>query len=189
MSARARVLQWSVMSRHWLLYDCNQQCAMKSSDAIAYHLRGLHKPIYHPLSDIGDHVVVINTKYVAMKDDYWRKYRFYHHTRYPGGFSVTSAWRLHEMQPTKIIEKLVYQRLRGNLTRHTLMRRLHLFPDDNVPEHIIKNVSDQIRQIQPVPKRLDEYTEEEVCEYPKLFDWPETHVFIQGNKKPKPESE
>lgn len=34
------------------------------------------------LGDIGDHVVVINTKDIAMKDDYWRKYKFFHHTRY-----------------------------------------------------------------------------------------------------------
>ena len=30
--------------------------------------------------DVGDHVVVINTKDVAMQADYWRTFKHFHHT-------------------------------------------------------------------------------------------------------------
>ncbi|KAK7100651.1 hypothetical protein V1264_023567 [Littorina saxatilis] len=70
----------------------------------------------------------------------------------------------------------VYSRIKGNLLRKGLMRRLHLFPDDKIPDEILENVSDQIRQVQPVAKRLDQYSEEEVTEFPKFFDWPEDFV-------------
>ncbi|KAA0188283.1 putative 50s ribosomal protein L13 [Fasciolopsis buskii] len=40
-----------------------------------------------------------------------------------------------------------------------------------VPKELIKNVSGVIRQVMPVPRRLDDYTEAELAEFPKLFDW------------------
>ena len=30
--------------------------------------------------DVGDHVVVINTKDIAMQGDYWRTFKYFHHT-------------------------------------------------------------------------------------------------------------
>nr|KAG5710350.1 hypothetical protein BaRGS_009066 [Batillaria attramentaria] len=140
--------------------------------------------------DVGDHVVVINTKEVAMQGEYWRRFKYFHHTGYPGGFSEASAWRVHEIDPTRVMHQAVYCRLPGNLLRKGLMRRLHLYPDDAVPDEIMENISDQIRQVQEIPKRLDEYTEEEIQEFPKLFDWPEDHVKDEykkhlTKKKPK----
>lgn len=35
----------------------------------------------------------------------------------------------------------------------------------------MENVTDVIRQIQVVPKTLEDYTEEELKEFPKIFDW------------------
>ncbi|KAL5016036.1 hypothetical protein ScPMuIL_005625 [Solemya velum] len=183
--AHNRVLQWSTMARTWWLFDAQHQCAFRSASMLIKYLQGKHKPIYHPLSDVGDHVVVINTADVAMREDYWRKFKYFHHTRYPGGFSVTSAWRLHELDPTKVLHKAIYSRLPGNLLRPNMMRRLHLYPNENVPTEILANVSDQIQQIQPIPKRLDQYTEEELASFPKVFDWPEDHVRDPGQTKRK----
>lgn len=64
----------------------------------------------------------------------------------------------------------------GSLLRRYTMCRLHLFPDSNVPEDLMKNVSSQIRQVRPCPKRLDHYTEEERRTFPKLIDLPHDYV-------------
>lgn len=56
------------------------------------------------------------------------------------------------------------------------MQRLHIFPDANVPNELLANVSNQIRQLRPVPKRLDHYSEEEVQTAPKLIDFPKEYV-------------
>ena len=40
-----------------------------------------------------------------------------------------------------------------------------------LPEDILENVSDVIRQIQIVPKTLEDYTEEDLKQFPKIFDW------------------
>lgn len=66
--------------------------------------------------------------------------------------------------------------MNGNLQRRYTMERLHIFADNNVPEDLMKNVSSQIRQLRPVPKRLDHYSEEEVHTYPKLIDYPKDYI-------------
>lgn len=64
----------------------------------------------------------------------------------------------------------------GNLQRRYTMQRLHIFPDENVPSDMLKNASSQIRQLRPVPKRLDKYTEEEVKKFPKIYDYPKDYI-------------
>ncbi|XP_025109264.1 39S ribosomal protein L13, mitochondrial-like isoform X2 [Pomacea canaliculata] len=142
------------------------------------------------ICDVGDHVVVINTKDIAMPGTYWRTFKYFHHTAFPGGFSQASAWRVHEIDPTLIMYKSVYTRMPGTLQRRYQIQRLHLYPDDKIPDEIQENLSDQIIQVQEVPKRLDEYSEKEITEFPKLFDWPADYVKDEykrhiTRKKPK----
>lgn len=56
------------------------------------------------------------------------------------------------------------------------MEMLHIFPDSNVPQDLLKNVSNQIKQLRPKPKRLDHYDEEYVKQYPKIIDYPSDYV-------------
>ena len=51
----------------------------------------------------GDHVVVINSKDIALCGDEWRTRVYFHHTGYPGGASWTLAWELHDKDPTMVI--------------------------------------------------------------------------------------
>ena len=53
-----------------------------------------------------------------------------------------------------------------------MMMVLHIHPSQ-VPEEIMKNVTSQIPQVKPVPKKLSDYTEEEMQNFPKVFDYPE----------------
>lgn len=98
---------------------------------------GIHKPIYHPMSKFnivmlkcilvfifqkylvykmiifhtdycGDHVIVINSKDIALRGDEWRKRVYFHHTTYIGGASWTLAWELHNKNPTLVINKHIF---------------------------------------------------------------------------------
>ena len=57
------------------------------------------QPIYHPLNDCGDHVVVINSKDVALIGREWQLRVYFHHVGYPkaygGGPKWIPAWLLH----------------------------------------------------------------------------------------------
>ncbi|KDR19814.1 39S ribosomal protein L13, mitochondrial [Zootermopsis nevadensis] len=176
MTAYKRVQQWNTFARVWHLYDATWQNPFESAQRIMKYLKGLHKPIYHPLNDCGDHVVVINSGEIALLGDEWRKRVYFHHTGYPGGATWTLAWELHDKDPTMIMKKAVYNVMDGNLQRRYTMQRLHIYPDDDVPEKIKQNITNQIRQLRPVPKRLDRYAPEEVQRFPKVMDWPKNYI-------------
>lgn len=76
----------------------------------------------------------------------------------------------------QIVKKAVYSSIASNLTRRTYMERLHIYPGSEIPEDVKQNLSGQIRPIRPVPKPLQEYSEEEIQTYPKLFDYPKDYV-------------
>lgn len=56
------------------------------------------------------------------------------------------------------------------------MARLHVYPDEDVPEEILGNVSGQIAQVRPVPRKLQEISPEKVENFPKLWDFPQEYV-------------
>lgn len=60
--------------------------------------------------------------------------------------------------------------------RKSIMARLHLFPDADVPKELMENVMDQIQQVQPVHKKIEEYDAETVRTFPKITDYPDDYV-------------
>uniref|UniRef100_A0A2P2I1F8 39S ribosomal protein L13 n=1 Tax=Hirondellea gigas TaxID=1518452 RepID=A0A2P2I1F8_9CRUS len=176
MSSAKRVQQWATFGRMWYLFDAKWQNPFDSAEAIVKVLSGANKPIYSPRADCGDHVVVMNSFHIALPGAEWENRVYYHHTGYAKGASWTLAHQVHEKDPTMIMRRAVYSALGGFLTRHARMRRLHIFSDDQIPESILQNVNKQLQQLRQVPKRLDHYAEEEVANFPKVFDWPQDYV-------------
>ncbi|XP_033125781.1 39S ribosomal protein L13, mitochondrial-like [Anneissia japonica] len=161
--------QWLTFSRMWYLVDAYKQPPGRLASLVTPFLTGKNKPIYHPLSDVGDHVVIINTKHVAFSKDKWKEKIYHHHTGYPGGFSSTPAFKVHEKDPKKIVYKSIYGMLPKDLRRRTMMCRLHLFEDDNIPEDIRENIVEHIKGPRDIPRTLREYTPEERAAFPTLW--------------------
>ena len=171
MSSYRRVNQWLTFARQWWLFDAKQQDAFDAGQRIARYLHGRHKPIYDTDQDVGDHVVVFNARHISMPGDEWRKRYYFHHSHYSGGKKWTPAHQLHRLDPNLVLYKAIY-RACGNIgfKRRELIARLHIYPDDKIPDHIMENITDQIRQVQPVLKSIQEYSQEEILKYPKIFD-------------------
>lgn len=74
------------------------------------------------------------------------------------------------------MQKAVYSALGATLARRYNMARLHVYYDDNIPENIKGNLSNQIKQIRPVPTRLDHISQEELDNFPQILKFPETFV-------------
>lgn len=185
MSLFRRAQQWATFSRVWHLYDMKWQNPYTSSYVIKKYLEGTCKPIYHPLNDCGDHVVVINSREVALPGDDWYRRAYFHHRTYAGTKTWTLAWELHEADDTLIVKKAVYFALEKNLQRRGKMERLHIFPDSNIPPDIAANITNQIRPLRPVPEKLEEITD---LQCPNVFDFPKD--FVLGSNvwgKPDPE--
>ncbi|TRZ01729.1 hypothetical protein DNTS_032281 [Danionella cerebrum] len=196
--------QWATFARSWFLMDARMQPPGKIASLCSVHLQGKHKPIYHALSDIGDHVVIINTKHIAFSGNKWEQKVYSSHTgfvesrakgmaknkrsdletltlsfsfhSYPGSFKQVTAAQLHWKDPTAIVKLAVYGMLPRNLSRRTMMQRLHLFPEDVIPEDILKNLTQQLPQPRKIPRKLSEYTQEERDAFPRLWIPPEDYV-------------
>jgi len=65
------------------LYDAKWQNPFHSAKKITRVLEGKHKPIYHPMNDTGDHVVVINSRHVALLGREWQFRVYFHHPGIP----------------------------------------------------------------------------------------------------------
>ncbi|XP_061531142.1 39S ribosomal protein L13, mitochondrial isoform X2 [Phycodurus eques] len=139
----------------------------------AVRLQGKHKPIYHALSDCGDHVVVINSKHIAFSGNKWEQKVYSSHTGYPGGFTQVTAAQLHQKDPKAIVKLAVYGMLPKNLHRRTMMQRLHIFPEDELPEDVRANLTEELPQPREIPRKLSEYTQEEIDAFPRLWTPPQ----------------
>uniref|UniRef100_A0A183VDC3 39S ribosomal protein L13, mitochondrial n=1 Tax=Toxocara canis TaxID=6265 RepID=A0A183VDC3_TOXCA len=150
-------------------------------DKIAARLAGKYKPIYHPETDCGDHVVVINCKDLLIEvpmlsKQFKERIEVTCFQEYPKSKALIPAWQIHEYDPCRIMFLAVYKSLGNNVIRRRHIQRLHLFPNDRMPEFIRKNIGVQMEQVQSVPKRSDEYTAEERAAFPRLFKFSDDHV-------------
>jgi len=180
MSSYKRVQQWATFARAWHLYDATWQDPMVFSKTIADVLSGKNKPIFHPTNDCGDHVVVVNAAKIALYSDNWRYVRMYVNTRFPSQNHVFPFYHVHDQDPCKLTERYIHKAfggdLRGMWRRRIRKARLLVYPDENVPEEIMNNISHQIRQHKIVPKKLEDYSIEEIEGFPKLLDLPDDFV-------------
>ncbi|KAF7651675.1 hypothetical protein LDENG_00107400, partial [Lucifuga dentata] len=69
----------------------------------------------------------------------------------------------------QIVRLAVYGMLPKNLLRRTMMQRLHLFSDDLLPDDILANLTEELPQPREIPRKLSEYTQEEIDAFPRLW--------------------
>uniref|UniRef100_A0A671VRF5 Large ribosomal subunit protein uL13m n=1 Tax=Sparus aurata TaxID=8175 RepID=A0A671VRF5_SPAAU len=162
-------MQWATFARSWFVIDARMQPPGKIATMCSVRLQGKHKPIYHAMSDCGDHVVVINTKQIAFSGNKWEQKVYSSHSGYPGGFKQVTAAQLHHKDPKAIVKLAVYGMLPRNLHRRTMMQRLHIFADDELPEDIQANLTEELPQPREIPRKLSEYTQEEIDAFPRLW--------------------
>lgn len=166
-----RVRHWQTFARTWWLYDAKWQDPFDSGLLVARYLTGKHKPIWHPESDCGDHVVVINASHIALPNEEWRWRAFFHNTQWRGGQNWGTAWERHLEDPTFILERAIYRYSGKGDARYKAFARLILTKDAALPEDIRSKISAQIRQLREVPRKLDDIPKEELDNFPKLFDF------------------
>lgn len=78
-------------------------------DKVARYLAGKHKPIFHPETDCGDHVVVTNCKDIAMHAFDWKHTIYKFNMEYPKSKEDIPAWKIHEYDPCRIAFLSVYR--------------------------------------------------------------------------------
>jgi large subunit ribosomal protein L13 len=107
-------------ARHWILVDATGRPLGRVASRVASILRGKHRPEFTPHQDTGDFVVVVNAAKVKLTGAKGDQKLYYRHTGYPGGIRSTSAGKLLDNRPERLIEMAV----RGMLPKNRLGRQL-----------------------------------------------------------------
>ena len=103
-----------------MLIDAEGRALGRIASRAASVLRGKHRPDYTPHQDAGDFVVIINASKLKLTGGKAEDKIYHRHTGYPGGIRTTTAGKLLESRPERLIEMAVH----GMLPKNRLGRRL-----------------------------------------------------------------
>jgi len=116
----------------WVLVDADGQNLGRLATRIALALMGKARPDYTPGVDLGDYVVVINAKKIAVSGKRMEDKVYYRASGYPGGLKATPMKEQLAKHPERVIQSAVRGMLPKNRQRQRLMGRLHVYAG---PEH------------------------------------------------------
>lgn len=119
--------------RLWHLIDAKDQILGRAATKIARLLTGKDKVEYVPYLDVGDHVVVINAKEVAVTGKKEEQKVYYRYSGYPGGLKKETLRELRERRPEEIIRRAVKGMLPKNKLQKPMLRRLHIYAGGEHP--------------------------------------------------------
>jgi len=123
----------SEIERQWFVVDAAGQNLGRLATRIATILRGKHKPLYTPSMDVGDYVIVINAKKVAVTGRKLEKKRYYRHSHYPGGLKETTLREMLARHPTRVIKHAVKGMLPKNRLGRAMIKKLKVYAGDSHP--------------------------------------------------------
>jgi large subunit ribosomal protein L13 len=110
----------ALRGRRWVIIDADGRALGRVASRAASVLRGKHRPDFTPNQDLGDFVIIINAAQVKLTGSKVTDKVYHRHTEYPGGIRSTTAGKMLESRPERLIEGAV----RGMLPKNRLGRRL-----------------------------------------------------------------
>lgn len=119
--------------RNWWIVDAEGQTLGRLATQIARALRGKHKAVFAPHSDVGDFVIVINAEKVQVTGQKNLNKIYYHHTGYPGGIKSARFDELLERKPEAVIQRAVKGMMAKNALNRGMLRRLKVYTGADHP--------------------------------------------------------
>lgn len=130
------------LKRNWHLVDVNGKILGRIASEIAVKLIGKDKVNYSRHLDIGDYVVVINSKGIKVTGRKEKQKVYRSHSGYPGGFKEVKYAKMLTENPSGIIRAAVKGMVPDNRLKDKRMARLKIFSGDKHPyQDKIKNIS------------------------------------------------
>jgi len=117
----------------WYIVDAENQVLGRLASEVARILRGKHKPLYTPHVDAGDYVIIINADKVVLTGNKWSQKVYYWHTGYPGGLRQTTAEKLRQRRPERIVEYAVRGMLPKTKLGRAMLRKLKVYATNTHP--------------------------------------------------------
>ncbi|MBM5812555.1 MAG: 50S ribosomal protein L13 [Gammaproteobacteria bacterium] len=120
-------------ARDWYVVDASGKTLGRLASAVAFRLRGKHKPGFSPHLDCGDHIIVINAGKVAVTGNKLRDKEYHQHTGYLGNLKTIALGKLLAEHPERAIEYAVKGMLPKTVLGRRMFRNLHVFAGTTHP--------------------------------------------------------
>ncbi len=104
------------VQHNWYVVDATGHNLGRLASDIARVLRGKHKPMFAPNTDVGDFVIVINAEKIAYTGKKLTDKTYYRHSGYPGGLREISLGKMLDQHP----ERVLTEAIRGMLPHNRL---------------------------------------------------------------------
>ncbi len=121
------------VEKRWYVADASGKVLGRFASRVAATLKGKHKPIYSPHTDVGDHIIIINAEKVRLTGNKAQKKKYYWHTGYPGGLKSISYERLIKEKPERVLEKAIKGMLPHNVLGRNMFRKLRVYAGPDHP--------------------------------------------------------
>jgi len=117
----------ALRSRRWVLIDATDRPLGRVASRAASILRGKNRPDFTPHQDVGDFVVVVNAAKVRLTGSKLTTKIYHRHTGYPGGVRTTTAGKILESKPERLIEMAVHGMLPKSRLGRALFTKLKVY--------------------------------------------------------------
>ena len=128
-------------ARNWVVIDASDRALGRVASRAASILTGKTRPDYTPNQDTGDFVVIINAAKVRLTGSKAQGKLYHRHTEWPGGIRTTSAGRMLEAKPERLLEMAVKGMLPKSRLGHQIFNKLKVYRGPEHPHAAQKPVS------------------------------------------------
>lgn len=128
----------SEIVRSWYVLDASETALGRIASQAAKVLMGKHKPSYTPFLDTGDHVIVINAEKAILTGAKEQQKLYRRHSGYPGGLTETSAGKVRQVRPIRLVEEAVKGMLPKTKLGKQMYRKLKVYAGDRHPHQAQK---------------------------------------------------
>ena len=135
---KTTALRTQDIEKKWYLIDCSGKTLGRLSVIVANILRGKSKPEYTPNADVGDFVVLINTKEIKVTGNKSIQKKYISHTGFPGGLKTRSFSSMLQKNPNGIVKNAVKGMLPKNRLNNKIIKKLKIYADEDHPHEAQK---------------------------------------------------
>lgn len=113
--------------RAWHLIDATGKSVGRIATEAAKVLRGKNKPTFTPHLDTGDGIVIINAENIVLTGNKWEQKKYFRYSRYIGNVKEFTAEKMHEKNPTFILETAIAGMIPRTKFKKDILMRLKVY--------------------------------------------------------------
>ncbi len=133
MTTKTFRLSGKAMDRPWHVIDAKGRPLGRVASEAARLLMGKHKPTYERHLPMGDFVIIVNAREVAVTGNKSLQKVYYRHSGYPGGLHQRTLQQQMERDPRRVLERAVKGMLPSTSLGRELFRHLKVYAGPTHP--------------------------------------------------------